>query len=113
MVKVLGVFREYYRANDRERISFVIIVPDEAAALIIGKAGKCIKELRSFCDSEIEVSDKIIPGTQDRPVTIKADFRGTVKALERIASIVDSFALKKEMTPDQFEVPGYVAPKPR
>jgi transcription antitermination factor NusA-like protein len=107
MRRVVEDVRVARRVEAREKSVFVVVVPSEVVAMVIGKGGATIREIRSSSGAEVDIVDEVIAGTSDKAVRLKGDLESTVRAVVKVSRAVDEFAEMHHKGPEDFPVPGW------
>ena len=88
---ILALIRDYFRKSDHEKDLFVCLIPEHTAPLVIGHRGNVLSEITDRTKCYLSVSQKSIPYTTDRPVTMEGSVKAIVAAFTRINTIIQAF----------------------
>ena len=105
--RVIEDIRDFHETKSSDRGVFVLVIPEDTGPIVVGSRGTTVQAIMKDSDCDIDIPKEKIPGTNDKPVKITGSLKGTVKAVERIQSILDDHAKRHNRQAEDYDVPGY------
>lgn len=101
--------------NQTKNLNLRLVVPAAQCGSIIGKGGSKVKEIRDTTHASINVAQDLLPGSNERCVTVAGARSKCVQAINSIVSIVASKPLQGAVVqykPNFPQMPGFHGPAP-
>lgn len=101
--RIVDKLRTLQEVADQEPGVFVIIVPSNAAPVVVGSRGVQIKEVIELSGAEISVGKENILGMVDQPIGITGTGGQVVSAVSKINAILQDLADRGRLQPSDFK----------
>jgi poly(rC)-binding protein 2/3/4 len=101
--------------NQTKNLNLRLVVPAAQCGSIIGKGGSKVKEIRDTTHASINVAQDLLPGSNERCVTVAGARSKCVQAINSIVSIIASKPLQGAVVqykPNFPQMPGFHGPAP-
>jgi transcription antitermination factor NusA-like protein len=101
--------------NQTKNLNLRLVVPAAQCGSIIGKGGSKVKEIRDTTHASINVAQDLLPGSNERCVTVAGARSKCVQAINIIVSIVVAKPLQGAVVqykPNFPQMPGFHGPAP-
>ena len=90
-----------------EEGTFVMLVPIPVCAMVIGRRGFSLHEIRKQTYCDVMLDEESVAGTQCRPAILRGDYEATKSAVKRIQKIITDYVVNGKQPEADFKVPGY------